>query len=124
MTPLEHVSDAAGRADSLLQSVLGSLSPDDVFGPVTTVGDKVVIPVSAVERGGGFGFGGGGGSDDENNEGGGVGAGGGGAAHARPVAVIEIDESGVRVRPILDYTRITLAAIAALLVIRRLRRRG
>lgn len=69
-------------------------------------------------------IGGGGASDDENNEGGGVGAGGGGAAHARPVAVIEIDESSVRVRRIFDYTRITLAAIAALLMIRRLRRRG
>jgi len=122
MSPLEHVSDAAGRADSLLQSVLGSPSAEDVYGPVTKVGGKVVIPVSAIERGGGFGFGGGGGSDEQNNEGGGVGAGGGGASNARPVAVIEVDASGVRVRPILDYTRITLAAIAALLVLRRLRR--
>jgi len=104
--------------------VLGEPSAEDVYGPVTTVGDRVVIPVSAIERAGGFGFGGGGGSDAQDNEGGGVGAGGGGATTARPVAVIEIDGSGVRVRPILDYTRITLAAIAALLVLRRLGRRA
>ena len=124
MNPLDHVSDAAARTEGLIQSVLGSSTAEDVYGPVTTVGDRVIIPVAAIERAGGFGFGGGGGSDDAEKEGGGAGAGGGGASHARPVAVIEIDGSGVRVRPILDYTRITLAAIAGLLVLRRIRRRS
>jgi uncharacterized spore protein YtfJ len=121
---MDHLSDAAARAETLLQSVLGSAGADDVYGPVTSAGERVVIPVSAIERAGGFGFGGGGGSDDSGNDGGGAGAGGGGASTARPVAVIEIDANGVHVRPILDYTRVTLAVIGAFLVLRRLRRRG
>jgi hypothetical protein len=38
------------------------------------------------------------------------------------VAVIEVDESGVRVRPILDLTKVALVALAAVLAIRRMRR--
>jgi uncharacterized spore protein YtfJ len=122
MSPLEHVTEAAAKAEGLLQSILGSAKSEDVYGPVTTVGDRTIIPVAAIERAGGFGFGGGGGSDEQDNEGGGVGVGGGGASTARPVAVIEVDESGVRVRPILDLTKVALVALAAVLAIRRMRR--
>lgn len=41
------------------------------------------------------------------------GGGGGGGAFTRPVAVIIIDEDGVRVEPVVDATKVALAAITA-----------
>jgi uncharacterized spore protein YtfJ len=41
------------------------------------------------------------------------GGGGGGGAFSRPVAVIVIDEDGVRVEPVVDATKVALAAITA-----------
>ena len=60
----------------------------------------------------GFGAGyGAGGPDDANGVGGG--GGGGGKALARPVAVVIADEEGVRVKPVVDPTKIALAALTA-----------
>jgi uncharacterized spore protein YtfJ len=39
----------------------------------------------------------------------GGGGGGGGAAGGRPVAVIIIDQEGVRVEPVVDVTKVALA---------------
>lgn len=90
--------------------------------PVTVDGRTVinaaeVIVVSA--------FGGGGdsspttaGEDEELVETGGenvgMGAGVGGFAQARPVAVVIIDSDGVRVEPVVDATKLGLAALTAL----------
>jgi uncharacterized spore protein YtfJ len=41
------------------------------------------------------------------------GGGAGGGAYTRPVAVIVIDDDGVRVEPVVDATKIALAAITA-----------
>lgn len=45
---------------------------------------------------------------------GGGGGGGGGFSSARPVAAIEIGPNGVRVEPIVDVTKVGLAAIATI----------
>lgn len=80
------------------------------FGPATTVGDRVAIPVAEVMCGIGVGWGGG-----EYEQGGveqkGGGGGGGGGARARGVAVIEVAPDGVRVHPIVDQTAVSLAGI-------------
>jgi uncharacterized spore protein YtfJ len=104
-----HERVAAGL-DKLL-----NVSADRVFREPVRVGDTVVIPAAAIMFGGGFGFGG----DHENNGGGG----GGGWNDGRPVAVIEAGPAGVRVRPIVDLTRIGLTIVAAALTVWRATRR-
>ena len=94
---------------------LMNVSADRVFREPVRVGDTVVIPAAAIMFGGGFGFGG----DNENNGGGG----GGGWNDGRPVAVIEAGPAGVRVRPIVDVTRIGLTIVAAALTVWRATRR-
>ncbi len=77
-----------------------------VFGEPIRHGDRIVIPVAQVRGGFGLGFGRG-----KEPAGGGTGAGGGGMFRARPVAVIEITPGEVQVRPVVDVTRIVLAAM-------------
>jgi uncharacterized spore protein YtfJ len=89
-----------------------------VFGRPIKQENKVIIPAAEVLWAGGFG-GGSGAWDAPVNEaedaasGAGDGSGGGGRSFARPVAVIIADEDGVRVEPIIDPTKILLAALTA-----------
>ena len=86
-----------------------NVSAERVFGEPVRVGERVVIPAATIAYGGGFGFGSGG----EQIGGGG----GGGGADGRPVAVIEASPEGVRIRPVIDFTRVGLTVIAAALAI-------
>ncbi len=112
---------ALQRFDNFLETV-GHRS---VFAEPVEAGGRTVIGAAEVAMGVG---GGGGGSfkygeqpDDAGTEvvedGGGAaddfGGGGGGGGFARPVAVIIIDDDGVRVEPVVDATKIALAAITA-----------
>jgi uncharacterized spore protein YtfJ len=92
-----------------------SVSADRVFREPVRVGETVVIPAAAIMFGGGFGFG----ADNLNNGGGG----GGGWNDGRPVAVIEAGPAGVRVRHVVDVTRIDLTLVAAALTVWRATRR-
>jgi uncharacterized spore protein YtfJ len=94
---------------------LMSVSADRVFAEPVHVGDRVVIPAASVEFSGGFGFGG----DTRDNGGGGA----GGHKAGRPVAVIEAGPEGVRVRPVIDFTRVGLTLLAAALSVWRATRR-
>ncbi|MDQ1380107.1 MAG: hypothetical protein QOG65_724 [Actinomycetota bacterium] len=94
---------------------LMNVSADRVFADPVRIGDRVVIPAATVEFSGGFGFGG----DSESNGGGG----GGGHQAGRPVAIIEAGPSGVRVKPVIDFTRIGITVVAAILTIWRASRR-
>lgn len=113
----QAVDDIVSRVDGLFDVA----RPEAVFAPPVTVGGRTVI--SAAELLVGMGIGGGGGSspategqaEGENaGMGMGMGAGGGGYAQSRPVAVIIIDGDGVRVEPVVDVTRLGLAAITVL----------
>ncbi len=103
-----------------LADLFGSVSAADVFGPVERTEDRVVIPAAAIERAGGFGFGSG--SDADDNGGGG--GGGGGSVMGRPVAVIEVGPDGVEVHPVVDVTKVAIAALGVFLAMRRVRRRA
>ncbi|HKX75647.1 MAG TPA: spore germination protein GerW family protein [Acidimicrobiia bacterium] len=117
--PIESV---AREVRESLASILGDASPDTIFSEPIVAGDQQIITASAWERGGGFGFGGGTGDGPEGG-GTGAGAGGGGGSQGRPVAVITIGPQGVRVEPILDFTKILVTVLlAALGVWRALRR--
>lgn len=91
---------------------LMSVSADRVYREPVHVGDRVIIPAATIAYGGGFGFGSGG---DEIDHGGG--GGGGGWNDGRPVAVIEAGPEGVRIRPVIDFTRVGLTVLAAALAI-------
>ena len=83
-----------------MEEIRGMLSAERVVGEPIVVGGNTIIPVVSV----GFGFGGGGGSgkggksEKETGEGRGMGTGGGGGV--KPVALIIINEEGVRVEAI------------------------
>ena len=92
---------------------LMNLSANRVFAEPVRVGDRVVIPAAAIECSGGFGFG----SDGRSN------GGGGGHQVGRPVAIIEAGPNGVRVRPVVDFTRVGLTLLAAVLTVWRATRK-
>lgn len=106
-------SAAADETEGVARIV--DVSASQVFSEPVRSGDRVVIPAAAIERAGGFGHGG----DQAGNGGGG----GGGRGLGRPVAVIEVGPEGVRIRPVVDLTKIGLTAIAAGLTVWRALRR-
>ena len=93
-----------------------NVSAERVFREPIHVGETVVIPAAAIQFGGGFGFG----SDNLSNGGGG----GGGWNDGRPVAVVEAGPNGVRVKHVVDVTRIGLTLVAAGLTVWRATRRS
>jgi uncharacterized spore protein YtfJ len=100
--------------NSGLDRLMG-VSADRVFAEPVRIGDTVVIPAASVEFSGGFGFGG----DGQSNGGGG----GGGHQAGRPVAIIEAGPSGVRVKPVIDFTKVGLTLVAAALTVWRATRK-
>jgi uncharacterized spore protein YtfJ len=104
--------------ESTLDDFLGAATVEAVFAEPVEVGDHLVIPAAEIISVVGFGMGMGSGSspsdDGENaNFGDGAGGGGGGRTFARPVAVIVVSPEGVRVEPIIDITKLALAALTA-----------
>lgn len=85
-----------------------------VYGEPTQEGNVTVIPCSEVSSwmffGMGFGLGG---SAEKGNNGQGGGQAGGGNTYARPVAAIEVTSTGVRIKPIVDITKIGLAVVTS-----------
>ena len=61
----------------------------------------------------GFGVGTGSGQDEKLQGGSGSGGGGGGWNFSRPVAVVVASADGVHVQPVIDVTKIALAALTA-----------
>jgi uncharacterized spore protein YtfJ len=113
------------KANEILERLIAVSSPSSVYSEPVVSGEYQVITASEVRIGMGFGFGGGGGleaetessEEDQSKEpsvGYGGGGGGGGAALGRPVAAIEIGPEGVRVKPIIDPTKIAIAFFTTL----------
>jgi uncharacterized spore protein YtfJ len=97
-----------------MDTFLGAASVDAVYGPPINQGETTVIPAAEVLSIAGFGLGAGSGSQGEGETGSGGGGGGGGRVFSRPVAAIVLSPEGVRVEPIVDVTKIALAAFTAL----------
>jgi uncharacterized spore protein YtfJ len=136
--------DRAGeQAPKLLEKILAAAQPGAVFGQPVDAGSYTLITASEVTSGGGFGAGMGRGPGPKPNAKQapptetaqpaekqsirGSGLGGGGGSMGRPVAIIAIGPTGVTVRPIVDVTKVGLAALtasAALLGMRRAIRRA
>jgi uncharacterized spore protein YtfJ len=114
------MSSIAERNAEMLDKIVGAARADAVFSQPVVSGDYTVITASEVSAGGGFGFGMG--SDpskgastdgDRKTQPAGGGGGGGGGSMGRPVAAIVIGPDGVKVEPVVDATKIALAAIGA-----------
>ncbi|MGE0591786.1 MAG: GerW family sporulation protein [Vicinamibacterales bacterium] len=92
---MEHV-------ESLLKTTLAEierlLTTRTVVGEPMHIGGNTVIPLVSV--GFGFGAGGGSGKETKTTQGEGQGAGSGGGGGVRPVAVIIVNDAGVRVEPV------------------------
>jgi uncharacterized spore protein YtfJ len=91
-----------------------------VYGEPIQHGETLIIPAAEVLSGVGFGVGFGGAETTSSGEGGvpvgesgGGGGGGGGRVFARPVAAIIATPDGVRVEPVVDVTKVALAALTA-----------
>ena len=108
---------ALNTMQSTLDSFLNTANVEAVYSPPITQGENTIIPAAEILSIVGFGLGSGGGSrgnaEDENGGSGG-GGGGGGRVLARPVAVIVLSPTGVRVEPIVDVTKVVLAVFTTL----------
>lgn len=106
------------HATELLNRLMSTARSESVFGHPIEKDGVTVITASEVSVGLGVGFGYGGGAvpagetdEEQETEGAGGGGGGGGFAGARPVAVIIIKEDRVSVEPVVDPTKLGLAAL-------------
>jgi uncharacterized spore protein YtfJ len=102
-----------------IDEFLASADVSVVYGEPIQHEDTLIIPTAEVLCGLGFGLGRGSGTSaaqlaDNPSVGTGMGGGGGGRVLSRPVAVVVASPEGVRVEPVVDITKIALAALTAL----------
>jgi len=136
--------DRAGeQVPKILEKLFAAAQPGAVFGQPVDAGGYTLITAAEVTSGGGFGVGMGRGPAPKPDAKqsppaeaappggrrsiGGSGFGGGGGSMGRPVAIIAIGPSGVTVRPVVDLTKVALAALtasAAMLGLQRAMRRA
>ncbi len=123
------VSQDREQTQRLMDKIFSAAQPDAVFAqPVTASGYTVINACEVVVGGGvGYGVGGGTGSPETSGQpgsqagasgasqpsGGGGGAGGGGSSSGRPVAAIVIGPDGVKVKPVIDVTKLLIAFFTA-----------
>lgn len=131
---MDELIDRVGKESQLradtMERLLSAADSAKVFGPAVVSGESTVITAAEVAAGGGFGSGMGfglphgrkgapqaekGEASEEMPAGAGGGGGGGGGSMGRPVAVITVSPDGIRVKPVLDVTKISLTAMAAVL---------
>lgn len=117
------------QADSarMMDKIFAAAQPRAVFGEPIVSGNYTIALASEVMSGGGFGFGRGFGpgpsektptgeaqTRGEERIVGGGGGGGGGGSSARPVAAIVVGPDRVKVKPVVDVTKVAFAGITAL----------
>jgi uncharacterized spore protein YtfJ len=134
------LSDTAGeQVPRVLEKILAAARPSAVFGEPVESGSYTIITAAEVTSGGGFGVGMGRGQAPKpgasqsppaeaaapagGQSGAGSGFGGGGGSMGRPVAIIAIGPNGVTVRPVVDVTKVALAALTTSVAMLGLRRR-
>ncbi len=102
-----------------MEALLETAGVDKVYGSPIRRGEVTIIPSAEVLAGLGFGVGFGSGESSGEEEGasadrgGGGGGGGWGRTFSRPVAVVVVESGGVRVEPVVDATKVALAALTA-----------
>ena len=102
--------------ESTMRKLIDAADVQNVYGEPIEKNGIVVVPAAEVMTSMGFGSGSGqdsGDGEDGRQPSGGSGGGGGGHTFSRPVAVIIIKEDCVRVEPVVDVTKISLAFFTA-----------
>lgn len=109
--PRQSTAESASEqmVADVFERMIATARTEAVFTPPQTVDGRTVILAADVMCGLGFGSGGGHGPEGTGS---GRGAGGGGGARSRPVAAIISSPEGIEIKPIVDATRIVLAAVA------------
>lgn len=119
------------QGSKAFEKIFAAAQPGAVFGEPIVSGPYTLITAREVAAGGGFGYGRGfgpvraaaagaapagaaGESRGEVAQAGGGGGGGGGGAMGRPVAIIVIGPDGVKVKPVVDVTKLAIAGITAM----------
>ena len=118
---ISHLMCRARAADGF--AAFGDFGAQNVFGTPVAAGGRTVIPCAAFDASGGWGGGSGGGDDGRGGAGSGSGFGFGGRTQGHPVAIVEITDDGVRVRPVFDWTRLGVVAITTAFAVWRRSRR-
>jgi uncharacterized spore protein YtfJ len=113
MDEAEGAVATANRAGDVMERLIASADVAKVYAAPITHGDRLLIPAAEVVAAAGFGMGSGTGDTGRARRGGGGGGGGGGTTLARSVAVIVSSPDGVEIRPVIDVTKIALAALTA-----------
>ncbi len=126
-TSLISMVKTQAEANQLISKLFDVAQASAVFSKPVTTEDCLVINAAEISVGMGIGYGIGGSETpvesadeteaaDQEEEAAGIGGGGGGGggASGRPVAVISISADGVRVEPIVDVTKISLALFTTL----------
>ena len=93
----------------VLSHMLDAVRAEAIFGQPVERGKVTVMLCSEMLAG--LGMGSGNGPTDEKGNSYGGGSGGGGWAKARPIATIVITPEDIRVEPIVDVTKVALAAM-------------
>jgi uncharacterized spore protein YtfJ len=105
-----------------IDKFLEAAKVEAVYGQPIMHGEQMMIPTAEIISGLGIGFGGGSGTAPQQEgagsspaagSGSGGGGGGGGRVFSRPVAVVIASPEGVRVEPVVDVTKLGLAALTA-----------
>ena len=97
-----------GSLEQVLNRLVSNASVDSVFGRPIERDGATIIPCSEIMVG--FGMGNGTGPLDAQGNLTGQGSGGGGGSQGRPIAVVVMTKEGVRIEPVLDLTKVALAA--------------
>ena len=115
--------NAVDAIQEIMHHYLEAATVDAVYGEPVRSGETLVVPAAEVVSMFGFGMGSGSGTtagqgttgenSAANGEGSGGGGGGGGRVLSRPVAVVVITPDAVCVEPIVDVTKLGLAALTA-----------
>jgi uncharacterized spore protein YtfJ len=119
MTDKETELPDIDRSHTVVQETLAKLvdaaDVSKVYGRPIKQGDVSVVPASENLTFTGFAVGAGSGGDENENAGvsTGVAGGGGGRTLSRPVAIIVVSPEGAYVEPVMDQTKIAMAAITA-----------
>ena len=105
------------RVSGIMERLLETADVSKVYGEPILHDGVMIIPAAEVVAIAGFGMGSGGGiavqQEGHKSRGSGGGGGGGGKTLARTVAVIVASSQGVEVRPVIDFTKVALAALTA-----------
>ena len=108
---MDFVTPAMNTFNDNMDRFMAVASVDAVYGEPVEQDENLIIPAAEIGSAMGFGLGGGTGVGENQQSGSGVGGGGGGWNFSRPVAVIIASPAGVRIEPILDVTKVALAAL-------------